>query len=384
MKIGNASIGRLKSPAFTRRLPSAVNSNGAVSPAARATASITPVRIPGMAVRMTTEITVRQVGTPSASAASRSEPGTSRRISSVVRMITGIIRTPSATLPANALNCRNGSTRNVKTKIPTRIDGTPTRTSAAKRIARADLRSANSLTYSPAKRPIGTAIRVASATIWSVPRIADSAPPPVPSARGGFVNRSRLSAAMPLRTTNSTIAASGTMHTTDAATQSARKNRSTSARRRSSPERSSGWTAGRPVAGVAVIRSLRGDRAGDPADEQSGDDVEQQRHHQEDEPEGDEARRLEPDGRLVERRRDLRRDRLRLVEDRIRKVGAVADDHRHGHGLAECATQAEDDRADDPRPGIRHDGPGHRLPARRAQREHRLALAHRDRDDHLP
>ena len=94
-----------------------MNSSGAVSPAARATASMMPVRMPGNPVRMTTDRTVRQVGIPSASEASRSEPGTSFRISSVVRMMTGTMMTASATLPANALYCLNGRTRNVKTKI---------------------------------------------------------------------------------------------------------------------------------------------------------------------------------------------------------------------------------------------------------------------------
>ena len=54
--------------------------------------------------------------------------------------------------------------------------------------------------------------------------------------------------------------------------------------------------------------------AGDPPDEQPGDDVEGDRHDQQDEPEGDQRRGLETDRRLVERRRDLGRDRLTLVE----------------------------------------------------------------------
>ncbi len=113
MNSGRASIGLLKSPTLTRRLPSAVNSSGAVSPAARATASMIPVSTPGSAVRTTTESVVRQRRTPSASDASRSDAGTSFRISSVVRMITGIMMIASATEPAKALYCLNGSTRNV-------------------------------------------------------------------------------------------------------------------------------------------------------------------------------------------------------------------------------------------------------------------------------
>ena len=61
-----------------KRLPKAVNSSGAVSPAMRAIARITPVAIPLAAVRATTESVVRHRGTPSASAASRNSCGTSR------------------------------------------------------------------------------------------------------------------------------------------------------------------------------------------------------------------------------------------------------------------------------------------------------------------
>ena len=146
MNRGRASIGFEKSPTFTSRLPRAVNRSGAVSPAARATASMIPVRMPGSPVRTTTDRTVRQVGIPSASEASRSDPGMRRRISSVVRMMTGAMMTARATLPAKALYCLNGSTRNANTKIPMRIDGTPTRTSAAKRTARAARAELDSLT----------------------------------------------------------------------------------------------------------------------------------------------------------------------------------------------------------------------------------------------
>ena len=61
-------------------------------------------------------------------------------------MITGIMMTASETAPAKALYCRNGSTRSVYTKIPMRIEGTPTITSAANRMVRAERRLLNSLT----------------------------------------------------------------------------------------------------------------------------------------------------------------------------------------------------------------------------------------------
>ena len=67
-------------------------------------------------------------------------------ISSVVRMMTGTISRASATLPAKALYWWNGRTRKVNTKIPIRIDGIPTRTSAEKRMMLAERRPPNSLT----------------------------------------------------------------------------------------------------------------------------------------------------------------------------------------------------------------------------------------------
>ena len=81
------------------------------------------------------------------------------------------------------------------------------------------------------------------------------------------------------------------------------------------------------------------------------------RDHQQDQAERDQARGLQPDRRLVERRRDLGGDRLRLIEQTRRDVLAVPDDHRHRHRLAERAAKAEDHRADDARPRVRQ----HRL-----------------------
>ena len=76
-----------------------MNSSGAVSPAARATASSTPVTIPGSAVGSTTLKITRQRGAPSASADSRSAAGTSSRITSAERMTTGSISSESAIEP---------------------------------------------------------------------------------------------------------------------------------------------------------------------------------------------------------------------------------------------------------------------------------------------
>ncbi len=77
-----------------------VNSSGAVSPAARATASSTPDRMPGSAAGSTTVRMVRAWLDPSARLASRRSSGTSFSISSVERMTIGSIRQARARAPA--------------------------------------------------------------------------------------------------------------------------------------------------------------------------------------------------------------------------------------------------------------------------------------------
>jgi hypothetical protein len=82
-----------------------VKISGAVSPATRAKASMQPVMMPGEAVFTVMESTERQLGTPSARAASRTACGTISSISSVVRQTVGIIMMPSATPPEKAEKC---------------------------------------------------------------------------------------------------------------------------------------------------------------------------------------------------------------------------------------------------------------------------------------
>eukprot|EP01139_Manchomonas_bermudensis_P024745 Amastigsp_a843329_7.p3 type:complete len:106 gc:universal Amastigsp_a843329_7:402-719(+) len=82
-------------------LLSAVNSSGAVSPLMRATASSRPVITPLLAARSVTRVATFQRGAPSANAASRRLPGTSRIMFSVVRTTTGTAISESARLPAH-------------------------------------------------------------------------------------------------------------------------------------------------------------------------------------------------------------------------------------------------------------------------------------------
>ena len=96
------------------------------------------------AVGTTTRRRTFHCGIPSASPASRSDAGTSRTISSVVRMTIGSMMTASATAPARAENRRMGRTRIVYAKIPMTIDGTPLSASARKRTSRVSRRSRES------------------------------------------------------------------------------------------------------------------------------------------------------------------------------------------------------------------------------------------------
>ncbi len=69
-----------------------------------------PVMTPGDAVLRVMERTERQLGTPSPSAASRIAWGTISSISSVVRVMVGIIMMPRATPPESAEKCFCGTT----------------------------------------------------------------------------------------------------------------------------------------------------------------------------------------------------------------------------------------------------------------------------------
>ena len=83
-------------------LPSAVKNSGAVSPAARAIASMEPVVSPAAALGSTTFRTVRHFGVPRASEASRTLVGTRPSISSEVLSTIGHMMSPRANAPARA------------------------------------------------------------------------------------------------------------------------------------------------------------------------------------------------------------------------------------------------------------------------------------------
>src|SRR5713101_6896921 len=128
---GSEAVGWLQ-PGLQNRFPKAVKSSGAVSPATRANASSTAVRIPLYAAGTITVAIVFHLLAPSAIAASRSARGTASKNSSVLRSVIGIIISPSAKPPARVEKCLNGSTTRLYAKIPITIDGTPFSKSAAR------------------------------------------------------------------------------------------------------------------------------------------------------------------------------------------------------------------------------------------------------------
>ena len=89
-------------------LVEAVNSNGAVSPVARATANNMPVKSPFFPVLITILIMVFHLGIPRAIEASLNVIGTSLRDSLVVLAMIGSITKLRATPPAKAENCLVG------------------------------------------------------------------------------------------------------------------------------------------------------------------------------------------------------------------------------------------------------------------------------------
>ena len=167
-----------------------VKSKGAVSPAARAIASVVPVRMPPKDVGTTTRKTVCHFETPSAKLASRSSFGTSASTSIVARATSGSMMIASAKPPANALWwCPQPTigtsvfTISVKTKMPITIDGKPFRTSSQSLICSPSRRGANSLTKIAVRTPNGSASTVAMPTSSMLPTSAGATPPPAAEER---------------------------------------------------------------------------------------------------------------------------------------------------------------------------------------------------------
>ena len=159
-------------------LVAAVNSNGAVSPAARATPSSMPVKSPFFPVLKTILSTVFHLGIPRAIDASLNVIGTSLRDSLVVLAMIGVIIRLNAKPPAKAECSFIGKTIIMKTNSPNTIVGKPVSTSFIKLETVESLDEDHSEKKMPAPTPIGTEIRAAKPTIVKDPTIAGPIPPP--------------------------------------------------------------------------------------------------------------------------------------------------------------------------------------------------------------
>ncbi|MNV65889.1 hypothetical protein D3C71_1586110 [compost metagenome] len=120
-------------------LLSAVNSSGAVSPLMRATASSSPVMTPLRAARNVTMVDTFHRGAPSAKAASRKLPGTSRSMFSVVRTTTGTAINDRARLPAHPEKPPTVATAIAYTNKPSTMDGADSMMSVTNRVSSAVL-----------------------------------------------------------------------------------------------------------------------------------------------------------------------------------------------------------------------------------------------------
>src|SRR3712207_3274169 len=213
-----------------------------------------------------------------------------------------------------------------------------------------------------------------------------SMPPKTP--RMEWSRKYGVSRPMPFATTVHETEISGTSATRNAATTRPVATRSVIRRRRSVPAsmaRVSAWGSGTArVSGVSVVMSVgprevlaaRDDRAGGHVDRQGDDEQREPRGDQ-----GADAQRV----RLRELQGDVRRDGLVLagLEQMEGVQGAGAQEHQHGHGLAQRAAQAEHGGRDDARAPERQNGHPDHLPPGRAQRQGRLLVQARRLEEPL-
>ena len=159
MYSGSEACAPSKGLVLMNGLPKTSSSTGAVSPAIRATASMTPVVMPPMAVGRTTFRMVRHFGMPSAREASRSSFGTSLSISSVERTTTGIIRIARASEPAKPerLHAEHQDPE-LRMNRPATIDGMPRHDVDEEGDGPGELAAAVLDQVDAVSRPIGAAI----------------------------------------------------------------------------------------------------------------------------------------------------------------------------------------------------------------------------------
>src|SRR5512135_902715 len=212
----------------------------------------------------------------------------------------------------------------------------------------------------PAPMPRGMPVSEAMATMIPEPTMAFPMPPPVsPTGAGGCTRKAQLSEPTPLATRYPKMASSGvsTMRAAAAAANVA----SRSFALRTSPSE------------LLRMHPHRNPACGHP-DQHPRDNVHDQGDDEQRQPDLDDGAQVQVAGGFTEFVRDDAGHGVRRREKGPHDLRRVSDDHGYGHGLAERASQAQDDGTEYPRTRVpQHAGADH-LPARRAQGQHRLTL----------
>src|SRR5207245_3758679 len=225
------------------------------------------------------------------------------------------------------------------------MEGTPLRTSAAKRTAEPMRLPLYSERNTPLTIPTGTAGAAARPSRISVPTIALAIPPPgSPTGFGIWVKKAGRRAGSPWRTTKNRMSPSGTSARTTEAAQKTSTAREVARRRRSSPVifmpscRRGDGGRGRRRHGHRRVR--------EPPQEEPGQRVDDDGDEEEHQPDLDQGVEVEIAGGFRELVGDHGGHRVLRSEERQRDLRVVPDDHGHRHGLPQRPPQPEHHRPD--------------------------------------
>src|SRR5258706_3367743 len=244
--------------------------------------------------------------------------------------------------------------------MPITIAGTPFRTSSARPTALRTAGGANSFRYTATRIPTGSAIAVASATITSEPAKA-FARPCFTGVRlketGVRVIRSRFSAAAPRIATDQTTMRRIATPIAAASQASSSMSRFTARRRGRPCARSDAFVRLCELIGLPSPQATAVEAdalpSRDAADDHLRADVHDEREHEQDQPEIDEARDLDVALGALVRGCDLARERVAGVEQVPVDEDAAPDHLCDSDGLSDRAPEAEDQRGGDAPASVR-------------------------------
>src|SRR5947209_11626078 len=200
--------------------------------------------------------------------------------------------------------------------------------------------------------------RAATAMIMAVPTIALAMPPPVsPTGWGIRVKKAQLREPMPRTTTPPRMRKSGASTTRVAATMAPSPRKLTKRRRR-----------------LMLCKVPRRHAAGDAPDHELGHAIHNQSDGEEHQRNLDEGAQVHVTGGFREFIGNHAGQSVSGSEERFGNFRTVADEHGHGHGLAQGASEAKDHCAEDTGAGISEDSEAQHLPAGGTQRQRGFTL----------